>query len=116
MSGSRAYATTSTSIPENALIVEAKGTVMETRLTGLSYETTYSYAAFVTTSEGETFYGDVRQFTTEADPTGVEETVSPMNPQTKEYYDIRGRRQQHLQKGLNIIRLDNGMTKKVIVK
>ena len=53
-------------IPKDAMTVEASGRVMEAQLTGLDYKTTYCYTAFVKTSEGETFYGETQQFTTEA--------------------------------------------------
>ena len=40
---------------------------MSVELTGLEPNTTYSYVAFVTTSEGETFYGKQLTFTTGED-------------------------------------------------
>ncbi len=62
-------------IPGSAQTVEAEGRVMEATLSGLDYETDYSYVAFVKTTEGETFYGDVRSFTT-----GVNTSVSTPPP------------------------------------
>ena len=59
------------SVPRDAQTVEASGTVMEVDLTGLDYETTYTYVAYVTTSEGETFYGEEQTFTTGENLTGV---------------------------------------------
>ena len=56
------------SIPSGAKTVEAEGRVMEVELTGLLPNTTYSYVAFVTTTEGETFYGKQLSFTTGEDP------------------------------------------------
>ena len=41
---------------------------MEVELTGLMPNTTYAYVAFVTTVEGETFYGKQQSFTTGDDP------------------------------------------------
>ena len=55
------------SIPSGAKTVEAEGRVMSVELTGLEPHTTYSYVAFVTTSEGETFYGKQLTFTTGED-------------------------------------------------
>ncbi len=59
------------SIPSTAQTIESTGTVMEANLTDLDYETTYHYVAYVTTSEGETFYGEEKTFTTGEAPTGV---------------------------------------------
>ncbi len=55
-------------IPTSAKTVEAEGRIMEAELTGLKPNTTYAYVAFVTTTEGETFYGKQLTFTTEDDP------------------------------------------------
>lgn len=59
------------SVPSTAQTIESTGTVMEANLTDLDYETTYHYVAYVTTSEGETFYGEEKTFTTGEAPTGV---------------------------------------------
>ena len=56
------------SIPSGAKTIEAEGRVMEVELTGLKPNTTYAYVAFVTTTEGETFYGKQLSFTTGDDP------------------------------------------------
>ena len=56
------------SIPSGAKTIEAEGRVMEVELTGLKANTTYAYVAFVTTVEGETFYGKQLSFTTGDDP------------------------------------------------
>ena len=56
------------SIPSGAKTIEAEGRVMEVELTGLKANTTYAYVAFVTTIEGETFYGKQLSFTTGDDP------------------------------------------------
>ena len=56
-------------VPSDAVTVEATGQVMTASLTDLAYSTTYNYVAFVTTSEGDTFYGEIATFTTEEDPT-----------------------------------------------
>ena len=104
-------------VPANAMTVTAKGNVMEATLTNLDYETTYCYVAFATTTEGETFYGDMRQFKTEANPTGVRETVATESASTPEaYYDISGHRLAAPRPGLMIIRMSDGTKRKVIVK
>ena len=55
-------------IPSSAKTVEAEGRIMEAVFTNLQYNTTYTYVAFVTTTEGETFYGKQLTFTTGEDP------------------------------------------------
>ena len=55
-------------IPSSAKTVEAEGRIMEAVFTNLQYNTTYTYVAFVTTTEGETFYGKQQAFTTGEDP------------------------------------------------
>ena len=55
-------------VPSDAKIVESTGNIMTAELTDLDYETEYHYVAFVTTSEGETFYGEERTFITGESP------------------------------------------------
>ena len=66
-------------IPSNAMTTEADGRVMEATLSGLDYETDYDYVAFVKTTEGETFYGDVRSFTTGENTTGISDMTHSGN-------------------------------------
>lgn len=105
-------------IPINAQTVETTGLVMEVQLTNLAYSTTYRYVAFVLTSEGETYYGDERQFTTGETPTGIEERniEEGGGAINKTIYDLSGRKISRLQKGINFIRYSNGKTYKVMVK
>lgn len=58
-------------VPSDAITVTASGQVMTANLTALDYNSTYHYAAFVTTSTGETFYGEELAFSTGEDPTGI---------------------------------------------
>ena len=81
-------------IPSGAQKVKASGTVMEANLTNLDYETTYKYVAYVTTSEGETFYGEEKTFTTGENPDGID-NLSPALSKgegVKGVYDLSGRR------------------------
>ena len=108
------------SIPSDAKKVEANGTVMEACLTGLAYSTTYSYVAYVMTSEGETFYGEEQSFTTEDSPTGIgdineSETFCNGN-ENNIIYDLSGRRLSRMQKGINIIRGANGTIIKLLTR
>lgn len=109
--------TRAASIPMDATTVTSTGTVMEATLTNLSYGTTYSYVAYVKTSEGETFYGEERQFTTGVDPVGIEDTCTE-DTDTKPvaYYDLKGRRLNKLQSGLVIVRMSDGTTRKIMIK
>ena len=58
-----------TAIPSNAKTINATGNIMTAEITDLNYETEYHYVSFVTTSEGETFYGEEQIFTTDKGPT-----------------------------------------------
>lgn len=73
--------------------------------------------AYAKTSEGETFYGDERQFTTGIDTSGIDDAVAaPADATAVAYYDLKGRRLQSPQKGLVIIRMSNGTVRKVTMK
>lgn len=93
---------------------------MTTNLTGLDYNSTYHYLAFVTTSEGETFYGEEQIFQTGDDPTsieGIEAEPSEQKPVTiVARYNMNGQQISAPQKGINILRMSDGTTKKVLVK
>ena len=80
-----------TNVPSDAFIVEAEGNIITVELTGLDYQSEYTYVAFVTTTENETFYGEERTFTTEADDTGIE-TISGKSEQQKAFnvYSLSG--------------------------
>ncbi|MBR5963939.1 MAG: leucine-rich repeat domain-containing protein [Bacteroidaceae bacterium] len=104
------------SIPNTALKIEVDGTVMETTITDLDYETTYHYVAFVTTSEGESYYGEELSFTTGEDLTGVEEFASENDVYCEGIYDLSGHRLAQTQKGINIIRFSDGTAKKVFIR
>ena len=103
-------------VPNNAMVVTASGTLMEAELKKLTYDAIYHCVAFVTTSEGETFYGDERQFTTGANPVGIDE-VGITSPQVEPvaYYNLNGHRQS-IPNGIVIVRMSDGTTKKVIFK
>ena len=62
---SKARGVSPVSVPSDAMTIEASGQVMTASLTDLDYGATYNYLSFVTTSEGETFYGELKEFTTD---------------------------------------------------
>ncbi len=106
------------SVPDNVTVVNASGNVMIATLEDLEYETTYNYVAFVTTSEGETFYGEEQSFSTSVDPDGIKEIKSE-ELRTKDdssWYSLDGKKLAKPQKGINIIRYSDGTTKKVLIK
>ena len=108
-------------IPANAMTTEADGRVMEATLSGLDYETDYDYVAFVKTTEGETFYGDVRSFTTGENTTGISDMTHSDGTSTGDVrevarYNLRGQRIDTPERGVNIIRYSDGTTRKVVVK
>ena len=46
---------------------------------------------------------------------GIEDAAVNKNA-TEQYYTVAGRRPQHLQRGLNIVKSSDGTTRKVLVK
>ena len=105
-----------TSVPASAMVVTAKGNVMTATLEDLEYETTYCYVAFVATSEGETFYGELQTFSTDVDPDGIEDIRDAEEVIEVARYDLNGRKLAEPQKGINIIRYSDGTSRKVLVK
>ncbi len=104
-------------IPKDAKTIEANGTVMEADLKNLVYDAEYSYVAYATTSEGETFYGDVRSFCTGPDPSEIKQTrTEDTEVVPTAYYDLLGRRYKLPQPGMNIIRMSDGTTRKILMK
>lgn len=109
------------SVPSNAQTVEAEGRIMEAALSGLDYGSEYSYVAFVKTTEGETFYGDVRTFTTEGNaPSGISEMRTDDNGTGEVHevarYNLRGQRLDSPERGINIVKMSDGTTRKILVK
>ena len=104
-------------IPADALTIEAKGQVMTASLKDLDYESTYNYVAFVTTSEGETFYGEQQMFKTGIDTTPVVAIEADNTDATIiTRYDMQGRVIAKPQRGINILRMSDGSVRKVLVK
>ena len=106
-------------VPSSAQTVEAEGRVMEATITGLDYETEYRYVAFVKTTEGETFYGDVRSFTTGVNTTGISEMAcddATGDVHEVARYNLHGQCIDTPERGINIIRYSDGTTRKVVVR
>lgn len=108
-----------TNIPANAQMVTASGQVMTATISNLDYSTDYCCVAFVTTSEGETFYGEQQAFRTGEDPTGISDVIISEDPEERTivgYYNLQGQRMAEPQRGVNIIRYSDGTAKKVLLK
>ena len=104
-------------IPSDAKTVLASGNVMSATLDNLDYDTEYCYVAFVTTSEGETFYGEPQSFRiSPVDPDGIKSIENGKLIIENDVYDLSGRKLDKPQKGINIIRYSDGTTRKVMVK
>ena len=91
---------------------------MKAELRGLKYSTNYCYVAFVKTSEGETYYGKTRTFSTGIDSSGIQETTNNnvVSVQTEVWFDMRGQMLDKPKRGLNIVVQKDGKVKKMIVK
>ena len=108
-----------TDIPSTAKTIEASGTVMEVSLSDLDYESSYNYVAFVTTSKG-TYYGEIKTFETGNNPTGINDVKidKAFTEDVHEIarYNMQGRRITTPEKGINIVKMSDGTTRKVFVK
>ena len=97
--------------------VPAEGYVMLASLVNLEYNTEYYYVAFATTSGNETFYGQQQTFKTGAgNPNGIDAVERQKGVTEVARYDMNGVRLETPHKGMNIIRMSDGTTKKVMVK
>ena len=103
-------------IPNNAITVEATGQVMTASLKGLDSESQYCFVAFVTTTEGETFYGEQQMFTISRNMTDIYEEAVGQQAVVVDYYDMNGRCIESPKRGLNILRMSDGTTRKVMIK
>ena len=109
-------------IPAHALTITANGQVMTATLTNLEYASDYCCVAFVTTTEGETFYGELQTFRTGEDVTGIGHVVinatdeANGTPTIVGYYNLQGQRIAEPQKGIVIVRYSDGTSRKMYVK
>ncbi len=109
-------------VPSNALTVELsnKQQTLATTLSNLEYDSEYCCVAFVTTTDGNTFYGEEQKFITGEAPSEIEcvETESDTDESLIEVarYNVNGQKIDAPQKGINIIRFSDGTTKSVYVK
>ena len=104
------------SVPADAKTIAASGQVMTAKINGLFYERTYSYVAYIKTANGNTYYGEVQTFTTGETPSGIDMASSNNQATVVARYDTQGRRISVPVKGLNILKMSDGTTKKVVIK
>lgn len=106
-------------VPTDAMTVELnnKQQMMTITLTELEYDSEYTCVAFVTTTDGNTYYGEEQKFITGETPAAIG-TVESNNEPVVEVarYNMNGQQITSPQKGVNIIRYSNGSTQKVYVK
>ena len=90
---------------------------MSAILKDLEYESEYSCVAFVTTTDGKTFYGEEQKFKTGEAPAAIG-TIESNNEPVVEVarYNMNGLLISSPQKGVNVIRYSDGTIKKVYVK
>lgn len=109
------------SVPTDAMTVELnnKQQALSTTLSDLEYDSEYCCVAFVTTTDGNTFYGEEQTFVTGTNPTGIESIDAEGDADAVmeiARYNMNGQQIDAPQKGVNIIRYSDGQTKKVFVK
>lgn len=100
--------------PEISTIL-SKGQAMSVVLERLKPNTEYVVRSFVST-ESATFYGEEQTFTTEFDPAGISDAESCSKIEIIGYYDIHGYKHTRPQRGINIIRYNDGSSKKLFIK
>lgn len=100
--------------PEISTIL-SKGQAMSVVLERLKPNTEYVVRSFVST-ESVTFYGEEQTFTTESDPAGISDAESCSKIEIIGYYDIHGYKHARPQRGINIIRYNDGSSKKLFIK
>ncbi len=98
---------------DDATVVVVSDNEMTASITDLAYGTTYSYRAYAIDETG-TRYGDTLTFTTDV-LEGIS-SVSLDDSDVEGYYSVSGLKLNAPQKGINIVRYANGITKKVIIK
>ena len=75
---SMARGTQLTYVSDDAKTIEAEGQVMDVTLKDLDYESEYTIVAFATTTDGDTYYGEERTFTTGKNPSGLGKCATPI--------------------------------------
>ena len=109
-------------IPTEAMTVELnnKQQMMTATLSDLEYDSEYCCVAFVTTVDGNTYYGEEKTFVTGGNPTGIQDVEADKTTEDAVIevarYNMNGQQISSPQKGVNIIRYSDGTSKKIYVK
>ena len=109
-------------IPTEAMTVELnnKQQMMTATLSDLEYDSEYCCVAFVTTVDGNTYYGEEKTFVTGGNPTGIQDVEAYKTTEEAVIevarYNMNGQQISSPQKGVNIIRYSDGTSKKIYVK
>ena len=102
--------------PQDVQTIQATGMLMKVVLTGLQPGTTYVYRSYARTDKGTT-YGEEKNFVTAGNtPTGINSMYVTEEAHETARYNLQGRRLSAPEKGVNIIRMSDGTTRKVFVK
>ncbi len=99
---------------EEALKALVEGDEMTATITNLAYDTKYTYRAYATMDSGITEYGEEQTFTT-AIPDGIS-NIHADDENVSGIYSTSGQKLNTTIKGVNIIRYNDGTTKKVLIK
>ncbi len=91
-----------------------EGDEMTATVSDLAYDTVYTYRAYATMESGTTEYGEEQTFTT-AVPDGIS-NIHAEDENVEGIYSTSGQKLNTTVKGVNIIRYNDGTTKKVLVK
>ncbi len=83
-------------------------------LTGLTYGTAYNYCAYAIMESGAAAYGEEMTFTTEV-PEGIS-SITVGSSAVEGIYSTSGQRHTSMQKGVNILRTNDGKTRKILIK
>ena len=109
-------------VPTDAMTVEVnnKQQTLTTTLSDLEYDSEYCCVAFVTTVDGNTYYGEEKTFVTGGNPTGIQDVEADKTTEGAVIevarYNMNGQQISSPQKGVNIIRYSDGTSKKIYVK
>ncbi len=99
---------------EGVLKAVVEGDEMTATVSDLAYDTKYTYRAYATMESGTTEYGEEQTFTT-AIPEGIS-NVYVNDENVEGIYSTSGQKLNTTVKGVNIIRYNDGTTKKVLIK
>ncbi len=96
-------------------VAPSESTIIILTLEELTPQTNYTYRTYAKADTDIIYYGENKGFTTYDVPEGIG-SVETNTSEAKSYYTVGGQRVSTPQKGVNILRMVDGTTKKIIVK